>query len=349
VNRVIELKDKTIEHKKWGVGSVIEQSDCYIKIAFLSVGIKQFQYPEAFENFLKCSDIEIHNQILAELAVKKNQEAEKRIKLQKEREEAVKIQEHIVKNVSDRKKTYPKENIAFKCNFCDGGNKENGIGYKYACSDELINYNIEVAQHNWCCSEDCPCSQYYNGIINRKTLDKFAEEDGFVCYESQMLKNWAAFAGFALTKENNQKPMKLNKVQINSLAILTTRVPYTPEKERFVFGVFLVDEAYEGDNRDEGYVTTSSKYKLSLSLDEAKKILFWNYYHNENAPEKIAWGQGLHRYITDVQSACILRDVVQLKANTSEEELAKGFLDYFCKMNGLDVEELPKLDGALKR
>lgn len=71
MNRVIELKDKTIEHKKWGVGSVIEQSDGYIKIAFLSVGIKQFQYPEAFENFLKCSDIEIHNQILAELAVKK--------------------------------------------------------------------------------------------------------------------------------------------------------------------------------------------------------------------------------------------------------------------------------------
>lgn len=107
-----------------------------------------------------------------------------------------------------------------------------------------------------------------------------------------MLRNWAAFAGFALTKENNQRPMKLNKVQVNSLAILTTRVPYAPEKDRFVFGVFLVDEAYEGDNREEGYVTTSSKYKLSLSLEEAKKILFWNYYHNENAPEKAAWGQG---------------------------------------------------------
>ncbi|WP_418751539.1 hypothetical protein [Frisingicoccus sp.] len=112
----------------------------------------------------------------------------------------------------------------------------------------LVIYNIEIAQHNWCCSEDCPCSQYYDGIIDRTTLDSYAKED------------------------------------------------------RFVFGVFFVDEAYEGDNRDESYVTTSSKYKLSLSLEEAKKILFWNYYHNENAPEKVACGPGLHRYITDVQA-----------------------------------------------
>lgn len=96
--------------------------------------------------------------------------------------------------------------------------------------------------------------------------------DGFVCYESQMLRSWAAFAGYAHTKENYQKPMKLNKIQINSLAILTTREPYALEKDRFVFGVFIVDEAYEGDNREQGYVTTSSKYKLSLSLDDAKKF-----------------------------------------------------------------------------
>lgn len=349
VESVINLKSEEIRHKSWGVGNVIEQTDTYIKIEFSSVGIKPFQYPEAFENFLKCSDITIHNQILAVLADKKQQEAEKRLKLQEEREKAVKLHEHTIKNASGRKKTYPKENIAFKCNFCDGGNKENGIGYKCACSDNLINYNIEVAQHNWCCSGDCPYSQYYDGIINRKALDRYAEEDGFVCYESQMLRNWAAFAGFALTKENNQRPMKLNKVQVNSLAILTTRVPYAPEKDRFVFGVFLVDEAYEGDNREEGYVTTSSKYKLSLSLEEAKKILFWNYYHNENAPEKAAWGQGLHRYITDVQAACILRDIAQIKANTSEQKLAIEFLDYFCNINGLDKDELPELDGALQR
>ena len=53
-----------------------------------------------------------------------------------------------------------------------------------------------------------------------------------------------------------------------------------------LFSVCSLWMNYEGDNRDEGYVTTSSKYKISLTQKEAKKILFWNYYHNENSPEK---------------------------------------------------------------
>lgn len=116
-----------------------------------------------------------------------------------------------------------------------------------------------------------------------------------------------------------------------------------------MFGVFIVDEAYEGDNREQGYVTTSSKYKLSLSLDDAKKILFWNYYHNDNAPEKVVWSQGLHRYITNLQAACILRDIAKIKENTSDEQLAKKFFEYFCKINRLEIREIPKADGALKR
>ena len=141
--------------------------------------------------------------------------------------------------------------------------------------------------------------------------------------------------------------MKLSKVQVNSLAVLTTREPYEPEEKRFIFGVFLVDEAYEGDNRDEGYVTTSSKYKIGLSKEEAKNIKFWNYYRNENAPERIAWGQGLHRYITDIQAASILKDIADLKIGTEDEELAREFLTYFCKINSIDSMVLPMREGAL--
>lgn len=113
--------------------------------------------------------------------------------------------------------------------------------------------------------------------------------------------------------------------------------------------MFLVDEAYEGDNRDEGYVTTSSKYKISLTQKEAKKILFWNYYHNENSPEKVAWGQGLHRYITDIHAASVLYDIWKVKAGTKDEELAKEFLDHFCKINAIKFDDLPVLEGALTR
>ena len=234
VNGMVELSGVNIKHKSFGVGKVIEQTDTYFKIEF-PVGTKQFQFPEAFEKFLQCENSNIQNIVIEELAIKKEKEAE--IKRQKQEEQARLIKtQTIVKPSGTRQKTYPKENIAFKCNYCNGGLAENGIGYICACSDEMIDYNIEVAQHNWCCEDDSPCKQYYDGIITRKELDSISEEDGFVCYESQMLRNWTAFAGFALTKENHQRPMKLNKVQVNSLAILTTREPHDSEKERFVFG-----------------------------------------------------------------------------------------------------------------
>ena len=165
---MIELLGVNIKHKSFGVGKVIEQTDTYLKIEF-PVGTKQFQFPEAFEKFLQCENSNIQNIVLEELAIKKEKEAE--IKRQKQEEQARLIKtQTIVKPSGTRQKTYPKENIAFKCNYCNGGLAENGIGYICACSDEMIDYNIEVAQHNWCCDDDSPCKQYYDGIITRKEL-----------------------------------------------------------------------------------------------------------------------------------------------------------------------------------
>lgn len=344
----MNLVNQSIRHKSFGMGTVIEHGESYIKIIF-SVGEKQFQFPEAFEKFLSCDDKETQEKILSLFILKKEQEKIRQAEKQIELERISKMSTAVKSTFTGKKKSYPKENIAFKCNYCNGGEGDDCIGYKCACTDEIISYNIEVAHHNWCCSEESPCGRYYDGVIDRKELDSYADDDSFVCYESQMLRNWTAFAGFVLTGDNKEKPMKLNKVQVNSLAILTTREPYAVEKDRFIFGVFLVDEAYEGDNRDEGYVTTSSKYKISLSLKEAKQILFWNYYYNENAPEKAAWGQGLHRYISDIQAASILSDIVAVKTGTEDEALAKEFLDYFCKINAIESDGLLILEGALKR
>lgn len=127
VNGMVELSGVNIKHKSFGVGKVIEQTDTYLKIEF-PVGTKQFQFPEAFEKFLQCENSNIQNIVLEELAIKKEKEAE--IKRQKQEEQARLIKtQTIVKPSGTRQKTYPKENIAFKCNYCNGGLAENGIGY----------------------------------------------------------------------------------------------------------------------------------------------------------------------------------------------------------------------------
>ena len=91
------------------------------------------------------------------------------------------------------------------------------------------------------------------------------------------------------------------------------------------FAVFLVDESHEGDNRDAGYVTTNSEWKIELTPTEAHKILFWNYYINQNAPQKIVFGSGLHRYLSDEQAAQILRDIITVKVSPKEKEFAQHF------------------------
>ena len=114
-----------------------------------------------------------------------------------------------------------------------------------------------------------------------------------------------------------------------------------------IFGVFLVDESYEGDNQAEGYVTTTSKYKLKLTPDEANKILFWNYHKNSKDEGTARWSSGLYRYISDITSAQILRDIAEVKKNSSDAELAKEFFEYYCKVNNVDINSLPQNNGVL--
>ena len=79
-------------------------------------------------------------------------------------------------------------------------------------------------------------------------------EGGFVCYESAMLRDWRAFAGYVQIGKNKGTPFKLLKVQPYSLCILTTRDPDSEnESDRYIFAVFLVDETYAGDSREAGY------------------------------------------------------------------------------------------------
>ena len=337
---MINLLNMTVKHKLWGLGKVVEQEEGKIKVQF-SNKESIFVLPDAFESFLKCEDASIQEQLVKEAKIKKEQKKEEiQRKLDTITDDFRRGQGSC--QTSFRKNAYPKENIAFKCNFCDGGLNENGIGYLGACSDEMIHYNIQEAKHTWCSYCESPCKQYYDGKITREQLD----EQKFICYESEMLRSWTAFAGATLTK-GEEKPKKLNQVQVNSLAILTTREPNSKEEDRFVFGVFLVDEAYEGDNREAGHVTTSSKYKIYLTKEEARKILFWNYHCNENKPEKLAWSSGLHRYIKDSVAASMLKDIAEVKKGTEDEILAQEFFEHFCEINGLNPEDFPVLEGAL--
>ncbi len=342
----MDIINKTVTHKLWGCGTILKIDSTIIEVSF-DEGVKKMQFPEAFEKFLKFEDVQCQEYaegLIAEKIKKAKAEQE-----QKRIEQERLMQQKAIREQPQKRKTkvIPKANVAFKCTFCNGGCSDKCIGFKGVCSDDMIDYNIEVANHTWCTDENSACFQYYNGEISREELDEQCADGGFVCYESIMLNEWKARAGLYTQGEHKGEAMKLKQVQVNSLAILTTRHPNSPEPERFVFGVFLVDDAYEGDNQEEGYVTTSSKYKIELTPKEAVQIKYWNYYFNANAKDNISWSSGLHRYIDDVQAAQVLRDIAKIKEKTEDEKLSKEFYEHFCKINGLDADDIPEPDGAL--
>lgn len=343
----MEFVGKKVVHIAWGEGTITSVNGNYLSIAF-GVETKMFVYPDAFEKFLCTEDSELRydvQRLITEKAesLKKAEEAAQQksiVRIQQEPESRIK------RNKSSKAKD-DRQNIAIKCNYCNGGCTPKQIGYDGVCTDDIIRYNIEVEHRNWCTQPDSYCMQYYQGELSREDLDSLCEDGGWVCYESQMLREWRAMAGMYTSGEKKGEPMKLRKVQNNSLAVLTTREPGTSEDQRIIFAVFLVDECDEGNTKDEGYVTTTSKFKIKLSATESHKLRFWKYHANDKDPSVPAWASGLHRYFSDEEAAQILFDVARIKHGTPEEKLAKEFFEYFCITNKVDLTQLEKPKGAL--
>jgi len=330
---------KIVIHKSYGKGLVTLIDDGFISVSF-DIGLKKFNFPDVFKTFLTAEDPIVGSEIdkaikgaEEEKAIKSKEEVEERERLRWLEREKNKPKPRLSKTSS---KVNQKANIAFKCNYCDGGKSDTQVGYDGVCSDKIIHNNILVEKRTWCSSKDSACFKYQNGEITREELVDLGAGAGFVCYESRMLRDWKALAGGNLYSETQMKARKIKNVQSNSLCILTTRDPKHSEDLRFIFAVFLIDETYEGDGRDEGYVTTESEFKIKLSPVEARSLRFWNYYKNEGNRGLISWSSGLYRYINDEQAARILKDIAKVKQNTDDEDLAAKFLAHFCTMNKID-------------
>jgi len=63
----------------------------------------------------------------------------------------------------------------------------------------------------------------------------------------------------------------------------------------------------------------------------------------------MTWKTGKYRYFENLWMAQILLDIISLKSDPKELELAQQFFKHFCKMNQIAVQEIPKPDGALTR
>lgn len=343
----MDFTDKIVIHQKWGEGIVISHNHPYLKVQFGS-DTRNLLFPDAFSVMIFANS-EDQMQLRHMIAQHEWDNLKKAAAITYKPQEKPTVTPRRAVPTPKTQSKNARPNIVFKCNYCDGGGSKRHIGYMGVCSDETIWYNIEKAKHSWCCDPNCPCNQYYQGEIDGDTLDSIYEECGSVCQESHMLRDWIASAGCVLNGENREEPKKIRNIHLNSLAVLTTRLPNAKEADRFIFGVFLVDDGDEGDQENGGFVMSNSKYRIELTPEEALELKFWNYHANETKPQKASWGQGLYRYITDAEAVQILRGIAEIKRIPAEKKAAVDFLDYFCKINGIDQTKIPEPNGALHR
>jgi hypothetical protein len=348
----VDLCDQVVKHKVFGKGQIVDLENNYVTVLFDNIeDEKKFSYPSAFGPFLELEDKSFLKQVEKDKNIIIQREAEnKKIEEKLKKEKMIKAMVDEAKHSKNtNNKASNRNNIAFKCNYCDGGNSEEIVGYKGACSDKIIEYNIKKSKRKVCSNPQCQCYKYLNGEISREELDKFYEENGAICAESQILKNWRAYTGTIQSGVNKGNPKKLRNITNSSLVLLTTRFPNAKDKDRFIFAVFLVDGNYNGNNKEKGYLGSDSKYKLKLSLNEAKKLKFWDYYFNPNKPKNITFGSGTHRYLTDIQAAQVLKRIFEIKKGTVDEEFSKEFLEYYCKIKNLEIDDIAVPEGALQR
>lgn len=172
----------------------------------------------------------------------------------------------------------------------------------------------------------------------------------FWCDEEEkqsVFKEWTLFSGAMKSGQNKGKPNKAVRLHQNSAVIITARAPKTSEQDRRILGLYMVKEGFYGKLGDDGFIPAHSQFRIQLSEQESAQLYFWNYYMNEKTPNKMAWSTGKYRYFLNEWTAQILRDIYNVKTNAKEKADVKEFLQHFCKMNQISINNIAPRSGVL--
>lgn len=174
----------------------------------------------------------------------------------------------------------------------------------------------------------------------------------FNCEKEELdniFNDWKIFTGTIKSGVNKGKINKLIRVHQNSACIITTKDAGASEKDRYIIGMYMVDENFIGRLCEDGYIPAHSKYKLKLTKKESKEIPFWKYYINNKYQDSMTWNSGRYRYFDNIWMAQILKDLVELRSEQNDHDVSQEFFDYFCFVNNIEEKSISLPDGPLMR
>jgi len=189
-------------------------------------------------------------------------------------------------------------NVALKCNW-------NDKNYRAPCSKEAYEFNIREGRA-WCNVPSCKCREYGEEV----------NLENNPCYESIALKEMYFGAGWDHTGDR-QQPRHMHHVREDRMAILTTRLPETEERNRLIIGCLFINRVND-DPGEETKIYGDKDRSIAIPFQEVK-IRFWDYYKNPGAEDVIFWGSGLFRYVTNGTVFSILKAIGEQYTNTHRD------------------------------
>lgn len=160
------------------------------------------------------------------------------------------------------------------------------------------------------------------------------------CYESKLLNDWSSYTDISFNEQNGAKVKKLKNINQGSLVLLSTVLPDEKEKDRIIFGAYLLQEDYFFTYNTEGYLKAHHNYRIELSMDEAKRVRFWDYCYNPKNPKRIVNSSTAYRYFDDVQAAQVLKAISDIKKDTSDEKIAEEIFISYCEIKDIDERKV---------
>lgn len=144
-------------------------------------------------------------------------------------------------------------------------------------------------------------------------------------FETGVCTTGVYLSGFS--KGEHRAPQRVN---FNSMCILTKREEGQPESSRKILAVAMAPEDFNGAACEDGQVPFHPQFRLKLR----KPLTLWKYMGKE--PQK-AWGRTTFKYVSNKIGEEILYDVRRQMNETESESTARSFYQYYCDCNHLIV------------
>ena len=134
--------------------------------------------------------------------------------------------------------------------------------------------------------------------------------------------------GTYLSGLSKGQPRIPDRIHFNTMCIFTRCPEGQPENTRQILGIAMVDENFQGEYCEDGWVPLKEDMLLTLQ----NPIAIWPYMDKE--PKK-AWGHTTFKYISNKIGEDILHDIRLQLTGSKDEKKAKAIYQYYCDCNHL--------------